>query len=301
MRDVLIIGSGPAGLTAGIYAKRAGLDAVIAEKEYMGTGQIAQTAAVDNYPGLPGISGFDLGEALRAHAEGCGAEFYDGEALLLEKEGQIWHCSFDTGEEITAKAVIYAAGCRYRTLDIPGEALLSGKRVHFCALCDGAFYAGKNVAVIGGSRTAAADALYLCTVAQKVLILYRGRSLRCEQADADAIAAQENIEVHYGITPVSYSETESGVRIAAASGEQIEVSAVFEAVGMVPETALLQGIAQLDAAGWVVAGETGETSVPGLFAAGDVRAKSVRQAVTACADGANAAVAAEQYLCRSVC
>ena len=318
MTDVLIIGSGPAGLTAGIYAKRAGLSVLIAEKEYLGTGQIAQTAAVDNYPGMPGVSGYDLGEAFRNHAASLGVEFFDGSAQYLKRlgadpesekyrgrvnggllrtdAGAYWECLFDTDEKVTAKTVIYAVGCTYRTLHIPGELALLGKKIHFCATCDGTFYEGKTVAVIGGSQMAATDALYLSGVAQKVLIIYRGRVLRAARAEVDRINACDNIEVIYDAVPWAFEETSDGVAIRIADGRTITADGVFEAVGMVPQTANLQGVVSMDTGGFIIADETGETSAPGFFAAGDVRTKPLRQVITACADGANAALSAERFI-----
>ena len=318
MRDVLIIGSGPAGLTAAIYARRAGLDVLVAEKEYLGTGQIAQTAAVDNYPGMPGISGYDLGEAFREHAQSLGTAFFDGAAQHLYRSGahreeemaigrakagnipiddrSSWECAFDTGEVIRARSVIYAAGCTYRTLHIPGEIPLLGKRIHFCAMCDGVFYENQTVAVIGGSQMAATDALYLSGVAKKVLIVYRGHALRAAQAEIDRIKERENIEVIFGAMPRVFSVSNENVVIETADGRRIETAGVFEAVGMVPQTQVLQGVASLDKSGFVIADETGATSAPGLFAAGDVRSKALRQVITACADGANAAMSAQHFL-----
>ena len=317
MTDLLIIGSGAAGLTAAIYARRAGLDVRIAEKEYLGTGQIAQTMRVDNYPGLPGISGYDLGEAFRAHAESLGAEFLEGEVQSLHRSNAGWTCILDTKGPIEAKAVIAASGCRYRSLHIPGEEELLGKRIHFCALCDGAFYEGKTVAVIGGSQMAATDALYLCTVAEKVLILYRGSALKAAQAEINALEKCENVEIIYKAAPTAFltepqiadinpacgsdvcsasSALPGQVIIRTADGRFIAADGVFEAVGMAPETGYLWDILPLAPGGFVPADETCATSLPGLFAAGDIRSKPLRQVITACADGANAAMSAEQYI-----
>ncbi|MGN1422893.1 MAG: NAD(P)/FAD-dependent oxidoreductase [Oscillospiraceae bacterium] len=296
MRDILIIGSGPAGLSAAIYAKRANLDVIIAEKEYMGTGQIAESSRVDNYIGLVGKSGFELGELFRADAENAGAEFLEAEITGLFRRENYWVAAVSGGGEIEARAVIYAAGASHRRLNVPGEERFIGSGVSFCALCDGSFYRGKNVAVIGGGDTAVDDALYLADIAEKVYLIHRRSAFRAAEGSVRRAQSKPNIEM---ILSANVNEISGGShveKILLDNGQVIEVDGVFTAIGMTPQTAVLKGIADTDEQGYVVADETGVTSAPGLFAAGDVRTKKLRQVITAASDGANAAVSAAEYL-----
>ena len=178
MYDIIILGSGPAGLTAAIYASRAGLKFAVIEKEYLGTGQIAFAERVDNYPGFYGTDGYSLGEKLREHAETLGTEFIEGEVAALAKSGSVWNISLSDGGKLEAKAVIYALGASPRKLGIKGESEYLGRGVSYCALCDGAFFAGKTVAVIGGGDTALSDALYLSKTAEKVYLIHRRDTFR---------------------------------------------------------------------------------------------------------------------------
>lgn len=297
MTDILIIGSGPAGMTAAVYAGRAGFDVMIAEKEYMGTGQIAQSIRVENYPGFKSVSGYDLAEAMREQAEAVGVKFCEGEAVKLSRCGSAWECIiFDDGTGTLSKTVIYAAGCRYKTLDIPGEKELIGRRVHFCALCDGAFYEGKTVAVIGGGGSAVNDAVCLSGIAKKVYVIYRGKALKAAPIEVSRLETIENVEVIYERYPESFEESEGRVYVVTNEKERIETDGIFLAVGMVPETELLKDLIFVDSKGYVPAPEICITEAPGLFVAGDIRAKSLRQVVTACADGDNAAFSAGKYL-----
>ena len=296
MKDILIIGSGPAGLSASVYAKRANLDVLVAEKEFMGTGQIAESARVDNYLGLAGKSGYDLGELFRSDAESTGVEFYEGEAVRLTRRDNVWLAEFDNGEIIEAQAVIYAAGTSHRNLNVPGEDKFIGSGVSFCALCDGSLYGGKTVAVIGGGDTALDDALYLSDIAEKVYLIHRRNEFRGSPKTVEKVLAKANIET---VLEASVAEIIGDSRIEAVmlnNGKTLGVDGVFVAIGMEPKTELLKGIVELDEYGYAVADESCVTSADGLFVAGDVRTKKLRQVVTAVSDGANAAVSAIDYL-----
>lgn len=298
MKDILIIGSGPAGLSASVYAKRANLDVLVAEKEFMGTGQIAESARVDNYLGLAGKSGYDLGEMFRGDAENTGVEFYEGEAVRLTRRDNVWLTEFDNGEVIEAKAVIYAAGTSHRNLNVPGEDKFIGGGVSFCALCDGSLYQGRTVAVIGGGDTALDDALYLSDIAAKVYLIHRRNEFRGSPKTVEKVLAKANIEA---VLEATVAEIIGGDRIEAVrlnNGKTLAVDGVFVAIGMTPKTELLNGIVELDEYGYAVADESGITNADGLFVAGDVRTKRLRQVVTAVSDGANAAVSAIEYLKR---
>lgn len=296
MLDVLIIGSGPAGLSAAIYAKRAELSVTVLEKLYLGLGQITESGKVDNYLGMPGVSGYDMGEAFRNHAVSFGVDFKEGEAAAVEKTEDGFAVTLADGEILTAKSVIYAAGAAHRHLGIPGEEEFSGRGVSYCAVCDGAFYRGKDVAVAGGGNTALDDALYLSALCGKVYLIHRREEFRGAAATLAKLKGKENVEILAPavIKAVTGEKKVSG--IVLLDGRELSVSGLFVAVGMMPQAALLSGFVELDASGYVVADETGKTSLPGFFVAGDVRTKKLRQVVTAAADGANAAVAAAEYL-----
>lgn len=298
MKDILIIGSGPAGLSASVYAKRANLDVLVAEKEFMGTGQIAESARVDNYLGLAGKSGYDLGELFRTDAENTGAEFYEGEAVRLTRRDNVWLTEFDNGEVIEAKAVIYAAGTSHRNLNVPGEEKFIGSGVSFCALCDGSLYGSKPVAVIGGGDTALDDALYLSEIAAKVYLIHRRNEFRGSPKTVEKVLAKANIEAVLSETVAEIIGDDRIEAVRLGSGKTLDVDGVFVAIGMTPKTELLKDLVKLDEYGYAVADESCVTGAPGLFVAGDVRTKRLRQVVTAVSDGANAAVSAIDYLKR---
>ena len=301
MYDLIILGSGPAGLTAAIYASRAGLDFAVIEKEYLGTGQIAFAERVDNFPGFYGIDGCTLGDKLREHAEALGTEFIEGEVTALAKNGSAWEITLADGSSLEAKAVIYALGASPRKLGIKGESDYLGRGVSYCALCDGAFFAGKTVAVVGGGDTALSDALYLSKTSEKVYLIHRRAEFRANQTLADKVRAAENIELVLNAVPTEITGGENVESIAITqdgASRELAVSGIFAAVGTLPNTALVKGIAELDETGCIKACEDGATSAEGLFAAGDVRTKNVRQVITAAADGANAVISAGKYLNR---
>lgn len=296
MLDILIIGSGPAGLSASVYAARAGLSFSVLEREENGTGQIALTHQVDNYPGLLGITGFDLGERLRLHAEKLGADFICGEATKITPLEQGFDTLLSDGNALRSKTIIYAAGTRYRPLDIKGGDL---EGISYCASCDGAFYKDCTVAVIGGGDTALTDALYLSNTAKRVLVIHRRKEFRAASYLVKRAKETPNIEflLNTRVTELKGEKTvKSVVTDCNGIAQEIPVDGVFAAIGSDPNTAILKEIADLDNSGYIKAQEDGITSLSGLFAAGDVRTKALRQVVTAVSDGANCVSSAEAHL-----
>lgn len=295
--DVLVIGSGPAGLSAAIYAKRSKLSVVVVEKEYEGTGQIAQSERVDNYLGIPGIEGYELGERFLEHARSLGVEVTEADVIHLEQttDGE-WKVGFEEGGSVVARSVIYAAGASPRRLDVPGEERFLGKGVLFCAVCDGAFYKDKTVAVIGGGDTALDDALYLSRIGRKVYLLHRRDRFRGSAQTEELVRDTSNIELVLNASVAEICGEQKVKEIVLQDGKRIPVDGVFLAIGQEPQTKLLEKFTRIDAHGYVIAGEDGKTDSPGLFVAGDVREKPLRQVVTAVSDGANAAYSAYNYL-----
>lgn len=296
MYDIIIIGSGPAGLSAAVYATRAQLNTVVIEKDHMGTGQIILSEQVDNYLGIPEINGFDLGVKFREHAISFGAEFYEGEVkeMISRKDGYTIKCA--DGKAMESRAVIYAAGTSYRRLDIPGNTL-SG--VSYCAVCDGMFYKDKVTAVVGGGDTALGDAAYLSKIAKKVYLIHRREEFRANKALQEKVKSAPNIELvlNAEVTKINGEKRVEALEIIQ-SGEKkvIDVSGIFIAIGSIPNSSLLNDLCSLDKSGYVIAGEDGITSAKGLFAAGDVRTQKLRQVVTAVSDGARCVISAEEYL-----
>lgn len=299
MYDTVIIGSGSAGLSAAIYAQRAQLRAVVVEKDYLGTGQIVESDRVDNYLGLPGENGYDLGEKFRQHAEGLDIQFLEDEVTGLERTDTSWTVLLSVGEPLKTRTVIYAAGASHRKLDIPGEAELIGRGVSYCATCDGAFYPDKTVAVVGGGDTALSEALFLSKIARKVYLIHRRTEFRGNASLQKQIRETANIETVLNAVPVAIqgAQVVQGLLVSQNGEERVlAVDGIFVAVGIVPNIAILNGIVELDAQGYIAADETGVTSAEGLFAAGDVRTKQLRQVVTAVADGANCVASVQRYL-----
>lgn len=298
--DVIIIGAGPAGLSAAVYAARAKLNALILEKEYVSGGQIVTTMEIDNYLGLPGTNGFDMAVKFREHAVSMGAEFAAGKVRALKKQEDGW-CVQTEKEEYLTRCVIIATGASHRRLGIPGEDDLKGRGVSYCATCDGAFFRDRVVAVIGGGDVAAGDAVFLSRLCKKVYLIHRRDSLRAAKMLADKVMQAENVEILWNTVPESIEGEESvtslRVRDLTADAErELSVDGVFIAVGMMPN---VEGFPEeiLDKEqGYIEAGEDGKTSLPGIFAAGDVRTKRVRQIATAVSDGANVIAAVEEYL-----
>ncbi|HCF15271.1 MAG TPA: thioredoxin-disulfide reductase [Eubacterium sp.] len=320
MYDIIIIGSGPAGLSAAIYAKRANLNVAVAEKEYEGTGQIAESGNVNNYLGLPNINGYDLGEKFREHAVSLNVEFIEKEAVQIEAvqndecaaESAIYRVKFDDDTIEEARALIYTAGAYPRKAGVPGEDEYTGKGVSYCAICDGAFYKGKTVAVLGGGDTALDDALYLADICEKVYLVHRRDSFRGAQSTVELLKQKENVELVLNETVIEIYGEKKPTGIKLKSGRELALDGVFVAYGSVPQSKLLKNLVQLDERGYVVAGEDGITYAatkkadddrriqPGLYVAGDVRTKTLRQVVTAVSDGANAATTAAEYLLRDI-
>ena len=301
MYDLIIIGSGPAGLSAAVYGKRAGLELLVLEKAPMSGGQILNTYEVDNYLGLPGINGFDMGMQFRAHADKLDVDFREAEVTEICDRGESKLVRTDIGEFET-KTVILATGAVHAHLNVSGEEELSGMGVSYCATCDGAFFRGRTVAVVGGGDVALEDAIYLARTCEKVYLIHRRDELRGAMVLQEELKRLENVEILYHTTVEEISGTEAvqSLRIRdAESGAESElpVQGVFIAVGIHPNTELVQGLLPLDEGGYIPAGEDCATAVPGLYAAGDVRKKPLRQIITAVADGANAAVAAGMF-CR---
>lgn len=296
MLDMIIIGSGPAGLSAAIYGKRANLDVLVVEKEYEGTGQIAQSEQVDNYPGLCGISGYDLGERFRTHAQEIGVKFLEAEVQSFNQTADGWQIHFTDGGSMQARTVIYCAGASCRPLNVPGEEEFAGRGVSYCALCDGAYFKNKTVAVVGGGDTALEDALYLSAVCAKVYLIHRREQFRGALSTVEKVRAKENIELVLNAGVAAIIGTDKVYAAQLQDGRELAVDGIFIAIGSIPKTDILQGIIALDEQGYVIADETGHTDKSGFFVAGDVRTKKLRQVVTAVSDGANAATAAIDYL-----
>lgn len=296
MYDVIIIGSGPAGLTAAIYASRAQLQAVVLEKDYFGSGQIVVSEQVDNYPGLPGIDGYTLGEKFREHAEKMGAVFENIEVSRIEKAGKTFTVFCKDGKILQSRSILCASGTSYRRLDVKGSTLPG---VSYCATCDGAFYKGKTVAVVGGGDTALGDALHLSHIAEKVYLVHRRNAFRANQSLQTAVKQTANIELVLQAvsTAVLGEERVTGLEILQnGTLRTLPVSGVFVAIGSIPNTNFLDGLCRMDDSGYLLADETGVTTTAGVFAAGDVRTTSLRQVVTAVADGANCIQSIEAYL-----
>lgn len=300
MKDVIIVGSGPAGLAAAIYAKRAGLDMLVVEKNYTSGGQVLTTYEVDNYPALPGINGFDLGMKMREHADGLGAEFVEAEVTEVVSEGAVKRVVTDNGT-YEAAAVILAMGAHHAKLEVPGEEELSGMGVSYCATCDGAFFKDKDVAVVGGGDVAVEDAIFLARTSRKVYLIHRRDSLRAAKSLQEKLTVLPNVEMIWDSVAeriLGNGQTEGLVLQNVKSGEEKElaVQGVFVAVGIRPNSGDICKEAAKDEKGYYIAGEDCATSVPGIFAAGDIRTKQLRQIVTATADGANAVAGVQNYL-----
>lgn len=342
--DLIIIGSGPAGLAAAIYAQRAKLNTLVLEKEMMSGGQVLNTYEVDNYPGLPGMNGFDLGMKFRQHADQLEAVFVKDEvrqiellsgsgqegeeespgfsvqdksdgmqsvqeqqeiqeqlqAAELQSPGLIWKRVIGKKGEYLAKAVIIASGAVHRRLGVPGEQEFAGRGISYCATCDGAFFKKKVTAVVGGGDVALEDAIFLSRMCEHVYLIHRRDALRGAKILQEKVFSLDNVTVIWDsvVEEILGSQKVSGLSlkdVKTGKHSHLHVDGVFIAVGITPASEAFQGLVEMEQ-GYIRADETGYTSVPGIYAAGDVRTKQLRQIVTAAADGANAVTSVERYL-----
>ncbi len=299
MYDLIVIGGGPAGLTAALYALRAGKSVLVIEKSTFG-GQITWSPKVENFPTIPSISGAELGDRLTSQVLEQGAELELDEVTGVELDGNIKRVKTDFGGTFEAKALIIAAGARPRTLGIPGEEALMGAGVCFCAVCDGAFYKGKAVAVNGGGNSALQDALLLSDTCSKVYIIHRRDKFRGEAKLVEALRAKANVEfvLNSSVTDLLGQNELSGIVVTdnAGSSRQLDVEGLFVAIGHAPDNGVFSELIDLDDGGYADSDESCTTKTPGVFAAGDCRRKTVRQLTTATADGSCAALAACRYI-----
>ncbi len=298
--DVIILGSGPAGLSAAVYAQRARLNTLIIEEKPMSGGQILDTYEVDNYPGLPGISGFELGQKFRTHADQLGAEFVNEQVQELKDLGEKKLVVTEKSSYET-RTLILATGARHRKLNVPGEKELAGVGVSYCATCDGAFFRGKTVALVGGGDVALEDALFLARGCEKVYLIHRREEFRGARILQERVRESDNIELvlNSNVIEILGEQMVTSVLVhnhVKNERHELQVQGVFIAVGISPNVAAADGLVEQDQQGYIKAGEDAVTSVPGIFAAGDVRTKQLRQVITAASDGANAVISAERYL-----
>lgn len=298
--DIVVIGAGPAGLAAAIYGKRAGRNILVLDTSSISGGQILSTYEIDNYPGMPGVSGEGLAEAMRAHCEKLNVEFARGRVTSIVDKG-------DTKELITKKAtfetktVVIATGASNKKLGCPGEDELSGMGVSYCATCDGAFFKDKVVAVVGGGDVALEDAIYLSRFCQKVYLIHRRDEFRGAVVLQEQVKSTDTIQIILDSTVEEIIGQDKVEAISVKNKntdeiQQINLDGVFIAVGNVPNTGAIEGLPAQDDAGYIIADETCATSIKGIYAAGDVRTKQLRQVITATADGANSIASIERFL-----
>ena len=298
--DVLVIGGGPGGYTAALYAARANLSVMVLEKLTPG-GQMGTTDVIDNYPGFPeGVGGFELALQMQKGAQRFGAQTQLSEVISVELGGTVKQVRTQDGT-YQARTVVLASGAHPRELGLSGEQELRGRGVSYCATCDGMFYRGKTVAVVGGGNTAVSDVLYLSRLCQKVYLIHRRDQLRASKVYLDPLQQAENVEFVWDsqVQKLLYRDVLTGVQVRhKKTGElrEIPCDGLFVAVGHVPNTELYQGQVELDQAGYVLADETTRTNLPGVFAVGDLRKKPLRQVITAASDGAVAAHFIEEYV-----
>lgn len=296
--DILILGGGPAGYTAAMYAARAGLSTAVIERMNVG-GQMALTDQIDNYPGIPqGIDGFTLGQSMKEGADLAGAQSIFAEITAVDLASETKTIHTDSGS-FTARAVILATGTRHRHLGVEDEELLTGRGVHYCATCDAMFYRNKTVVVVGGGNSAAAAARVLSRLSKKVILVHRRDSLRAGKAEQAALTDAVELRMNRKVTKLIHEGRLQAVILAdvnTGEEERIDCDGLFVSIGQSPNTELFAEQLQLDEGGFLPAGEDTHTELAGVFAAGDVRRKALRQVITAAADGAVAAHEAEQYL-----
>jgi thioredoxin reductase (NADPH) len=297
--DVIIVGGGPGGLSAGIYTARSRLSTLLVEKGMIG-GYIINTEKIENYPGYEGIGGFELTMAMHKQAESFGLETVYSEVITLEQAGDVKIIKTGKGE-YKAKAVIIAAGSERQKIGCPGEDKFTGRGLSVCATCDGAFFTDKPVAVVGGGNAALTEAMELVKFASRITIIHRRDELRAAKILEERAKAEPKIEflwdsVVEAVEGDAFVEKLKIKNVKTGKGSDLEVSGVFVAIGFRPNTAYLKGLVELDAAGAIKVNDRMETSVPGIFAVGDIRSNSIRQVVAAAGDGAVAAVNAEKYI-----
>ena len=303
MHDIIIIGGGPAGLTAAVYALRAGKTVLVIEKNGFG-GQIAYSPKVENIPGTISISGAEFADQLTEQAMNLGADVELENVIKAEKAGDTFAVTTEEGSVFEGRSLILALGVKHRMLGLPGEQELIGHGISFCAVCDGAFYAGQEVVMVGGGNSALQEALLLAEVCKKVTIVQNLPFFTGEQKLAEALQEKDNVEVHFSTLVTGYESKDgnlSGVTVRSEeTGEEktIPADGAFLAVGLVPENSAFAELAKLDDRGYFASGEDCVTLTEGVFVAGDCRRKAIRQVVTASADGAVAAMAACRYLDR---
>lgn len=298
--DIIIIGSGPAGLAAAIYGERAKLNTLVIEKDYISGGQVNDTYEIDNYPGLKGVSGFELANKFKEHADALGAHFVTEEIVEAELQGQVKlvKTTSNTYEAIT---VIIATGARHKELGAKGENDYAGIGVSYCATCDGAFFKDKVVTVVGGGDVAVEDAIFLARGSRKVYLVHRREELRAAKQLCEKLFSLDNVEILWNseVREISGQGKVQQLKIynnKECSEYDLNTDGLFVAVGIEPNSSVFAKELKLDDLGYIVAGENCETNIPGVFAAGDVRKKQLRQVVTAVADGANAVTSAEKYI-----
>lgn len=299
--DLVIIGAGPAGLSAGIYAKRAMLKTIIIEKAHLSGGQVINTYEVDNYLGFPKIDGYELSQKFREHADLLETEFLRDEVLQIENEGNLKKVFLKNNGTVRAKTIIIASGAEHRKLNIIGEKELAGKGVSYCAACDGAFFKGKATAVVGGGDTAAEDALFLARLCRQVYLIHRRDELKSAKILQDKLMKTENVKIIFDtvVKKINGSENVTDIvveNVKTENKENIFVDGIFIAVGISPLSKVFENLVKMDESGYIIAAENGVTSANGIFAAGDVRTKNFRQIITSAADGANCVYSVEKYL-----
>ena len=300
MYDMIIVGGGPAGLTAAIYGLRAGKSVLVIEKNGFG-GQIAYSPKVENIPGTISISGSEFADKLTEQAMNLGADVELENVVSVEDKGEVKVVTTEEGSTYEGKTVILAVGVKHRTLGLDGEQELIGKGISFCAVCDGAFYAGQDTVMVGGGNSALQEALLLSEVCRKVTVVQNLPFFTGEKKLSDALQTKENVEILFSTLVCGYEEKNgmlTGVRVRTQSGEEsvIPADGVFLAVGLIPENDAFAALAQLDERGYFDAGENCATATAGVYVAGDCRRKEIRQVTTAAGDGAVAAMAACRYL-----
>ena len=299
--DLVIIGSGPAGMAAAIYAKRAMLDCLLLEKEYMPGGQVIQTYEVDNYPGIPKTNGMELSSKFAEHARELGIETQVAEVTDIMPDGDVKEIILKNGEKIQTKTIILATGAVHRTLGVPGEKELAGMGVSYCATCDGAFFRNKITAVVGGGDVALEDAVFLSRMCEKVYLIHRRDEFRGAKILQNQVKNNDKIEILWNsvVTKIDGDGKVESIQIENVDShvdKTLDVDGIFIAVGTKPVSDLLKGRLDMDDQGYIKAGEDGVTNLPGIFAGGDGRTKNLRQVVTAVADGANCVQSVERYL-----